>query len=126
MLRRWLREPRGTLSVAVLDDELAALFGAKSRTVYLSAATMAKQKRNHPELDAEEYALLPDVIARGEVIQQGGLRLVFFLSHTRLMKAVLKSTRQRDELYVVSYQRANERERIRLRRRGQILRKELT
>jgi hypothetical protein len=123
---RWLAKPKGDYPVAVLDEELARLVQAKRQTVLLSAETMDKQRESHPDLQPHEYQLIPEAIERGEVIAQGEDRLVFLHREQRLYKAVVKATQDREELFLISLQRADERERQRMLRKGEgkVLRKE--
>jgi hypothetical protein len=123
---RWLKQPKADYPVAVLDEELARLVQAKRQAVLLSAETMDKQRRHHPELEPEEYQLIPDVIERGEVMPQGADKLVFFHTPTRLYKAVVKATQNREELFVNDFHRTDERERLRMlkKAKGKVLREE--
>jgi hypothetical protein len=120
--KQWRAKPQGNIPVAVLDDEAQAALGAKQKTVLLSDYTMNKQEgrrpvmkngmptasKGHPELTDAEYALLPDVIQKGRVIQAGDAKAVFFHQDGRLYKAVVKTTQTGGENFVDSFHRASE------------------
>jgi len=120
----FLREPVNEYPVASLDNDLKRRLSAKQNAVLLSADTLAKQRRNHPELTDAEYRLLPDIINKGAVIAQDNQRVVFFAHEQRLYKAVVKATRAGDELYVVSFHRADSRDYDREANRGIVIRSE--
>ncbi|MBF0273467.1 MAG: minor capsid protein [Magnetococcales bacterium] len=113
-------EVKGDFPVTVLDDRARKVLGTDGQVVKLSSDTLDKQSRSHPDLTPEEYRTLPR-ITEGEVVQQDDQRLVFFKSEGRLYKAVIKATRDRRELYVTSFQRADEGEKRRETKRGQAI-----
>ncbi len=122
IVKQWRENPQGNLPVGVMDDEARAALGAKRKTVLLSDWTMQKQdgrrplmkngmptaSRGHPELTDKEYALLPDVIQKGRIIQSGESKAVFFHQNDRVYKAVVKTTKDGAENYVDSFHRASE------------------
>ncbi|MBF0164839.1 MAG: minor capsid protein [Magnetococcales bacterium] len=110
-------EVGGKFPVAVLGEPEKRALGSKSQVVTLSLDTMEKQLSHHPELRLEEYQKLPR-ITDGEVIQQDEHRLIFFRVEDRLYKAVVKVTRDGQELYLVSFYRTDEAEMQRDSRRG--------
>lgn len=111
--------------MAALDGDLKAHLNAAQNAVLLSKDTLIKQRRHHPELTDKEYRLLPDLVNKGAVIDLGnGQRLAFFHQAGRLYKAALKATRAGDELYLLSFYRANKNELARDKRRGTVIREE--
>lgn len=120
----FLQKPVGNYPVASVDAELKQRLNAKQNTVLLSAETLTKQRRNHPELTDNEYRLLPDLINKGAVIEQDKQRVVFFRRDGRLYKAVVKTTKSGDEIYMVSFHRADARDFDREVNRGSLLREE--
>jgi hypothetical protein len=119
---QWRQDPKGNIPVAVMDDDTLKLMGSQQRTVYLSDWTMKKQDRKHPQrsdgkptkskghpdLENWEYALLPDVLLDGQIIQQSEQKVVFSRHLNRLYQAVVKTTESGTENYVDSFQRAKE------------------
>ena len=63
---------------------------------------MAKQIETHPDLSIEDYKKLPDIIARGEIYQQGELKLIYLWDDGTLYRAAVKTTADGRENYLVS------------------------
>lgn len=121
----WIGNAAGVIPVAVLDDAVVKALSASDPIVRLSAETMAKQLKAHPELTAEEYALLPDVIGNGRALQDGDQSVVFIRSDGRRRVAVVKVTKTRLATFLQSFRRANRDQEIRrLEARGREIRKE--
>jgi len=114
----------GAMPVAVLDAGLAARIGAKGRAVRFSQETAVKQMRVHPHLTPVEYGRLQRLIDSGEAILDRDRHIVFQAREEgRWWRAVIKTTRDGRELYLVSLSRLAERHAERLRRRGAVIRK---
>lgn len=118
-----LDEPGTAFPVMVLDDEVRAQISAQGHVAMLSSETYAKQRRNHPELLAADYRRLPDIGAAPDLIfQQDDRRLILTrAADGRWMKAVVKVTADRGELFVISLQYARAAEIARLRRRFKLV-----
>ena len=114
----------GTAPVGYVDDELATALKANTKTVVISDATMTKQRDHHPELTVTEYQLLPDMIENGLVIQQVSQRLMFLRSGNRIYRAIVKSTKDGNQLFIVSFHRTDAKRLNRDKKKGQILREE--
>ncbi|HYD12697.1 MAG TPA: phage minor head protein [Allosphingosinicella sp.] len=112
-------EEGASFPVMLLNDELRDAVGAQSRVGVLSADTWAKQRRSHPEIGIPEYRRLPDLGADPDLVfQQDDQRLIFTrLEDGRWLKAVVKVTADRGELFVTSLQWARAREIERLQSR---------
>ncbi|MBF0516366.1 MAG: minor capsid protein [Nitrospirae bacterium] len=111
----------GNFPVAVLSDEDKKNIGATSQVVLLSDESLAKNKANHPELTAEEYSKIPDIISSDAdvIIQDGELTLVFIKINDRYYNAVVKATGSGKTLFLTSFRRVDnvEKEVGRLKRR---------
>ncbi len=105
---RWRENPQGNIPVAVMDEETRSLTGAQQRTVLLSGATLTKQDKRHDELTDEEYCLLPDIVRKGQIIQIGEQRLIFFRRNGKLYEAVVKATQDLRENFLTSFHHAPE------------------
>ena len=114
----------GTAPVGFIDSTLSSAINAKANKVVISAETLAKQRDRHPELDLEEYQLLPEMIERGLVIQLSDQKLMFLRSGTKLYRGVAKSTANGNELFMLSFHRTDARRMARDRKKGEILREE--
>lgn len=119
---QFFAKPTGEWPVAALGADMKAVLGAKNNAVMLSADTLKKQLENHPELTADEYRLLPEIVEKGQVINRGDNKLVFFHVADRLYKLSLKVTGNRDGLFVTTFYRTNPREFERDLRKGVIVR----
>jgi hypothetical protein len=104
--------------VAVLPDKAARLIGTQASIVRISSETAKKQRAHHPEIQADEYTEIQQVIDEGEFVQQDEKRLAFFRRLHRWYVVVLKSTRDGRELYLLSFFRANDRTVRQIRERG--------
>lgn len=112
----------GAAPVGYLDDTLAATIGAGVRRVDVSSDTLKKQREHHPELQLEEYQVVPEMFRTGLVIRDGEQALVFFKQAGRTYKAAVKATKEGNALFLTSFHRASEKTIAGVRRRGQVVR----
>lgn len=122
--KQFYKNPKGAYPIAALDSNLKSILKADQNAVLLSEQTLVKQLKNHPDLTLAEYRLLPDIINRGEVIQESGQNLIFYHAGGKLYKAVVKATRDGSELYLTTFFRTQEPLRSRDKKRGPVLRAE--
>lgn len=54
----------------IYDVDISRAIGATTHVVLLSKETVFKQKNEHPDLQDEEYGILPDAIRYGLVIHE--------------------------------------------------------
>jgi len=106
LFHRFLEEagPGPSFPVAALDD---------SRIVLLSGETAAKQRRNHPDIGAADYAMVQQILDDGEMFAEPGGRFVRgFIDDEdgRLWKTVVKMTADDAGTYLVTLHRAKERD----------------
>jgi len=102
------RTPRGSVEVGTMQPEAVTALGARTPHVLLSADTMEKQAHRHPELGADEYARLPDILGAPHIIaQDGDRRVVFFRRDGRDYRAAIKTTGDGAENYLVSFHRTD-------------------
>ena len=98
----------GDFAVAVAPDALLRAIGGRSRTVRLSCYTAAKQRRVHPDLKPDDYALVQRILDDGEMFRSGPHHAVGFVEiDGRLWRAVYKATRDGAETYAVSLHRVD-------------------
>jgi hypothetical protein len=69
-LRAFLADPSGKIAVGRLHEAVSAALAATSPVVFLSADTLAKQRREHPELTESEYLMLPAVLVAPDLVLQ--------------------------------------------------------
>lgn len=101
----WAEQPSGNFPLAVLKREDAAKIGGKGQVAVISAQTMLKQKKRHPELTAEDYSLAQEAVERGERILDGERNMIFVIDESEGVTVVVKATRVGDEMYVTSLRR---------------------
>ncbi len=53
--------------IAALTDDLMALLGVRNRILWLSRQTLDVHLRKHPEIGAEEHALIPMILEQGMI-----------------------------------------------------------
>lgn len=61
----WYKKPEGSVPVAVIPEHHMDSIGAKVHTVQLSAETIGKQHRNHPDIQEHDYRAIQDVLDQG-------------------------------------------------------------
>jgi SPP1 gp7 family putative phage head morphogenesis protein len=116
----------GNFPVAVLDKEYKDAIGSKSQTVYLSDETLAKNIESHPELKAEAYQALPDIIAKAQlIVQDGDNTFVFYKQGKDIYYGAVKTTRSGETNFLTSLRKAQENDIKVIRRKGKILKDEL-
>lgn len=108
LFSEWLASPRGEFPVFRLPADAAAAINAERRVARFSAESLEKNKRHHPDLDAEDYRALPEMGGSPTVIvQDGGQSLVIVRRGGRMYWAAVKSTASGKGTYVTSFRRAS-------------------
>lgn len=105
--------------IAVLDGALTKAIGGTSRTVRLSDYTVRKQAdhRKTQDFTAGDYARVQRIIDRGEFFESAELRGMGFLQEDgQLWSAVLKSTQDGSETYLMTLHMARRRDLVAARR----------
>ncbi len=117
---------RREFPVAILPEEYRARVNATTQTVLMSDETLAKNKREHPDMPLAVYQQLPDVLENAQlVILEGDRFLVFIRRDGELYHAVVKATQTGQGLYLTSYRLTGEADAARIKRRGVVLKDEL-
>ena len=101
---RFYDAPQGNYPVAILRPGDAQAMGAKTLTVGLSADTVRKQRREHPDVSAADYVLVQRVVTEGERIPDGRRSSVYVLE-TASFIAVVKATETGHGLFLTSFRR---------------------
>ena len=98
-------------AVAIAPDVLLRTIGGRSQTVRLSRYTAAKQRRVHPDLKPDDYALVQRILDEGELFRTDDRRMVGFVeADGRLWRAAIKSTDDGSETYLATLHRARKRD----------------
>jgi len=105
---------QGRRTVGRIGQSSAEALQTRARTVQISGQTAGKQRERH-DLRFEDYALVQRILDEGDLfLEANGLNLQGFIeADGRLWKAVVKTTRDRDELFLTTLHRAKTRDRQR-------------
>ncbi|MBN8716121.1 MAG: hypothetical protein J0I72_00555 [Stenotrophomonas sp.] len=113
---RWYDDPHGAWPLVRLPDADAQALGAREgvRVARLSEETALKQRREHPELLAHDYAMSQDVIERATLKVQDGSSLIYVQEvpggESGGHVLVIKATRTGKALFVTSLRRLSRRQ----------------
>lgn len=85
------------------------LLNTKTSKIKLSLDSLLKNKINHPELKLEDYKKIKRIISKpDEVIQDGEYHIKLFKRiSNNLYEAVIKTTKNRNENFFVSFHLSN-------------------
>ncbi|MCE2563766.1 phage minor head protein [Komagataeibacter sp. FNDCF1] len=103
-----LHKPVGSVEAGTLPDHVRLELGGREDGVLLSGETVEKQRSHHPDLTAQDYLALPEVLANPTVVaRQADRRILLFHWMGRLYRAAIKTTLDGSENYVMSFHRTN-------------------
>ncbi len=105
----WMKAPAGDWPIGVLRAAHAADMGLQTDVVRLSAVTMAKQAKEHPEIAADEYRHVQDAFARGRAIQEADKAMLFLLEEEGYV-TVVKATQTGRAAFMTSFRRLSSRQ----------------
>lgn len=100
----WTRAPAGDWPIGVLRAAHAADMGLQTDVVRLSAATMEKQLREHPQIAADEYRYVQEALANGRAIQEADKAMLFLLESAGYV-TVVKATQSGRAAFMTSFRR---------------------
>lgn len=91
----WWKRPKGDIVAARVPDELRAALGASSNEAVVTSYFRKKQLANHPEMDAEIYTRLSEMLSTPRVAVKQGLDNVLIIEDGgRPLIVVLRPDRQ--------------------------------
>lgn len=99
---------KGQYPVAVLNKKDMDVLETENSAVMLSSETISSHVKHGMSL--EDYQKLPVIIAEGEVYRQGDLKLIYLWDDGILYRAAVKTTAKRDENYVVTFFKTNDKD----------------
>lgn len=100
----WAQHAAGDWPIAVMLEKHAKGMALQSSLVRLSAATAAKQAKQHPELAAAEYGHIQDAVERGRAIQESEREMIFVLEDEGYV-SVVKATKTGKAAFLTSFRR---------------------
>lgn len=128
VLERWFANPHGSFPLVVLPEADATAIGAKERIGQLSADTLGKQQKRHPELTAQEYADAQRVIDHATAkVQDTAVSMIYVLDAPEAATGgyvlVVKATQSGNATFVTSYRRLSREQAMRDTEIGRLLEK---
>lgn len=107
---RFLSQPEGSMPVMPIPPEIAEALGTNARLAILSAQTMQKQLRHHPELTRADYLELPAIGAEPTLVFQDRANtfVLVKLSDGRWRYVAAKTTRTGKAASITSYRFARD------------------
>lgn len=125
----WRKDPNIDFPVAVLTKEQGKIFATTKTAVRLSKDTIIKQDKHHPELKLEDYLKIQEAVNKSEMYRQNENSYAFILEEKDGIVCIVKVTKEKDRLYLISMRRLSNDEikrdeTIRQIKRGQQKRKD--
>jgi hypothetical protein len=97
--------------IATLDNPQMQLLETKNPSVCLSLENTVKNMLHHCELTLDDYFKIPQIINDPDIlafkVENRVNKLIYYTSKNNLFQAVVKTTVNRAENYLVSYYRVN-------------------
>ena len=129
-IKEFFRLATGEISqpiyICSIDRDLSQKIGSTTCAVWLSKYTLDKQFHRHNEITADLYEHIPYVIQNGIVVSEKRNHLSFLLNSTETIgywiKACVKSSRDGNELYLVTFHKCRKRDVERVLSKGIIIR----
>ena len=118
----WAAKPVGAFPMAILPAQYVKALGAQTDLIRLSAETMAKQLKTHPELALSEYSIIQDTVDLGRAIPDSDQSMVFLLEDGGYV-SVVKATATGKALFLTSFRRLSSEDAKRQREIQRLLKK---
>ncbi|MDD3149926.1 MAG: phage minor head protein [Candidatus Gastranaerophilales bacterium] len=104
-----ISSPDNYMSVGILNNAEKKLLNSNSQVVKLSEPTFIKQQIRHADLSIEDYIMLPTIMDKAQlVVRDGDLSMVYVLKGKNIYYAAIKTTKNLDELYLLSFRKLSE------------------
>ena len=101
-----------------LEDDLAEILGVHCREILFSDQSLQKNLRHHPELNNNDYLNLLRFVGIGEFIAQEGEKFIVVKEwNGTLYHYVLKRTKSKKAIFLVSFRKTKRSDVERLRRK---------
>jgi len=113
----WFANPREAWPLVRLPDDDVKALGAQTSIASLSAETVAKQKREHPELPPREYLAAQRVVDEPTAKAQQGISMLYIkeevTDETGGHVLVVRATQSGNTIFVRSYRRLSRQQALR-------------
>ncbi|HQR96711.1 MAG TPA: hypothetical protein PLF09_08965 [Thiotrichales bacterium] len=89
----------------------------------MSGENAVKQREKHPDLSIDVYQMISDNISQPDALvrKDNGHKLVFFFISEKWYEAIIKTTRDKSEVYLVSIYRSDEKKLWQEASRGELI-----
>lgn len=101
----WAEQPVGDWPIGVLSALAMKKIAAQTDVVRLSAETLQKQRREHPDLSLADYQRVQDTLERGEIVPESDRVIFFVLDEPAGFTSVVKATRTGKAAFLTSFRR---------------------
>lgn len=101
----WSQRPVGNWPIGVLPPAYVGALGAQTDVVRLSAETMDKQLRTHPEIAIADYARVQDLMEMGQPILDSDREIIFLVDEPGGYVVVVKATRTGRAVFMTNFRR---------------------
>ncbi|MEY9717865.1 SPP1 gp7 family putative phage head morphogenesis protein [Sinorhizobium fredii] len=107
---RFLEKPEGSMPVMPIPPAIAEAAGTAARVAILSADTMQKQLRRHPEMTLADYRTLPSIGANPTLVFRDGANtfVLVKLDDGRWRYVAAKTTKTGKAAFVTSFRYASD------------------
>ena len=92
----------GEYPIYTLSQDELSVFGAKSPVLWLSRISIDQHKNKHPEIGADHYYKIADMVKNGEIYQQGSKRFALLHVDGVLYRAAIKVTQDGEKMYLLT------------------------
>jgi hypothetical protein len=115
----------GEYPIYAMSETELAIFGAKNATLWLSRVSIDEHKDKHPEIGAEHYYKIADIVKNGEIYQQGSKRFALLHVDGILYRAAIKVTQDEEKMYLLTvFKTTEELANIQVRKKFKIVRQQ--
>lgn len=118
--KTWQEAPKGDFPLAVAPPDLAKALNTPARVVRFSPETAAKQLRKHPEVKEADYLAVQAMLEDGEVYTDGAQRVMVVYRGDAWWRAAVKTTGNREELFLLSLHKVDEKTLLKIRQLARI------
>jgi len=102
----WFNQPtaKSVWPIGIISSAHAQRIGAQTTVVNLSADTVKKQVKEHPEILSDEYRHIQSTLQQGWIVQDGANTMIYVLEAEGYV-SVVKSTKTGKGIFVTSFRR---------------------